>query len=53
MGEVKTTVVIIGVADDSAEGVDVCIPPGFLFSLSGILVSVLTMIAGVGVTMAI
>jgi hypothetical protein len=44
---------IIRVADDSGEGVDVCTPPGILFSPSGIFVSVLTMISGVGETMAI
>jgi len=51
-GEVETTVIIIKVADDAGEGVDVCIPPRVIFSLSGILVSMLTMIAGVGETMA-
>lgn len=53
MGEVKTTVVTIGAADDSGEGVDVCIPSRFLLLLSGVFVSLLTMIAGVGETMAI
>jgi hypothetical protein len=53
VGEVISTVVLIGAADDSGEGVDVCIPLRILFSFSGIPVSVLTVIAGVGETMAI
>lgn len=53
VGEFKTTVVITGVADDSGEGVDVCISSRFLLLLSGIFVSLLTVIAGVGETMAI
>jgi hypothetical protein len=48
VGEVKTTVVIIGVADASGEGVDVLIPSRLLISLSGIFDSLLTVITGVG-----
>ena len=52
MGEGEISGAIIRVADDAGEGVDVCIPPRVIFSLSGILVSMLTMIAGVGETLA-